>query len=106
MKKIFSMLLCAAAVFTFSFGAYAKFTFYGDVTCDNKINSSDALYVLMTSVGLKSLDADGKRAADVDGNGKVNSSDALFILNFSIGKINVFPADSDYCDPDRGHDIY
>ena len=106
MKKIFSLLLCAAAIFTFTFGAYAKFTFCGDVTCDKKINSSDALYVLMTSVGLKSLDADGKRAADVDGNGKVNSSDALLILNFSVGTIHAFPADPDSYEPVRGHDVY
>ena len=106
MKKIFSLFLCAAAIFTFTFGAYAKFTFYGDVTCDKKINSSDALSVLMTSVGLKSLDDDGKRAADVDGNGKVNSSDALLILNFSIGMIYEFPAEADVGKPDRGHDVF
>lgn len=106
MKRFFSLILCLAMIAVFSVGAYARFTLYGDVTCDGKINSSDALYVLMVSVNLKSLDADGKRAADVDGNSKVNSSDALMILNYSVGIVSKFPAGHDITGPDIGHDVY
>ena len=104
MKKLFCLILCVVTVLSFTFGAYAKFTFYGDVTSDKKINSSDALAVLMSSVGLKTLSSDEKRAADVDGNKKVNSSDALYILNFSVGNIDVFPVET--ADPDLGHDVF
>lgn len=106
MKKIISFAMCVVLALTFSLSAFAKFTCYGDVTCDKKVNSSDALCVLMASVGLQNLDSDGKRAADVDGNGKVNSTDALMILNFSIGKIKEFPVDSAQPDPDMGHQIF
>lgn len=106
MKKFISFAMCIVLALTFSLSAFAKFTFYGDVTCDKKVNSSDALCVLMASVGLQSLDSDGKRAADVDGNGKVNSTDALLILNFSIGKVKEFPAEAIGNDPDMGHEIF
>lgn len=106
MKKIMSAAVCAVIMLTMVFGAYAKFHAFGDVTGDNKINSSDALSVLMTSVGLRTLDADETLAADVDGNGKINSSDALFILNFSVGKVKEFPAESAGSDPGLGHDVY
>lgn len=106
MKKALYFLLCVVGVFTFSFGAFAGFTAYGDVTGDMKVNSSDALYVLMASVGLKSLDVAENRSADVDGNGTVNSTDALIILNFNVGKISGFPVEENAGDPDIGHDRY
>lgn len=106
MKKLFCLLLCAVMTFTLAFGSFAAFTAYGDVTGDGKVNSTDALCVLMTNVGLKNLNKDEKIAADVDANGKVNSSDALTILNFCIGKIKEFPADTFDGDPDMGHGVY
>ncbi len=106
MKRFLSLMLCVAMIAAFSLGAYARFTTYGDVNCDSKINSSDALYVLMVCVDLKTLDADGKKAADVDGNSKVNSSDALMILNYSVGNISEFTVGSDTPTPGLDHDVY
>ncbi len=100
-----------AVTFSFSFSSYAKWSGYGDINCDGKVNSSDALIALTVSAGMKTLNGDEKKAADVDGNGKINSSDALYILNYSVGSIKKFPVDKGEDDstggkPDMGHDIY
>lgn len=106
MKKILCLIVCLIFTAALAMNAYAKFTRYGDVTGDNKINSSDALAVLTAKVGLRTLSDDQNLAADVDHNGKVNSSDALMILNYAVGNIKEFPADSYSPDPDIGHDVF
>ena len=64
---------------------------YGDITADEKINSSDALAALKHSVGIALLEGEALRAADVNGDSNVNSSDALDILKYSVGSIKLFP---------------
>ncbi|MDO5311663.1 MAG: phage tail tip lysozyme [Clostridia bacterium] len=61
----------------------------GDVNNDGKINSSDALLVVQSSVGLKTLTSAQFKAADVDKNGKVTSADSLIILNISTGNESI-----------------
>ncbi len=60
----------------------------GDINGDEKVDSSDALIVLQSSVGLIKLTNAEIKIADVDKNGVVNSSDALTILQISVGIIN------------------
>lgn len=130
MKKAVSLVLSAVMIFTIALSAAAAARI-GDVTGDGKINSSDALLVLMAKVGMKNLNSSQKSVADVDGNGQINSSDALLILSYSIGLIKKFPAEKtpdtptekptekptdkptekttgvlDHNDPDMGHGIY
>lgn len=118
MKKFLCIFLSIALTLAFVLSANAAVR-YGDVTGDNKVNSSDALLVLMAKVGLKTLNADQKKAADVDGNGTINSSDALLILNYSVGIVKTFPIEKKTTepttqgggsmkenDPQMGHDTY
>ena len=81
MKRITALLL--ALVITASVCLTASAAKLGDVTGDNKVNSTDALAVLQYSVGLNNkID---KNAADVNGDGRVNSTDALVILQIAVG---------------------
>jgi hypothetical protein len=63
----------------------------GDVNCDGKINSRDALMVLQMYAGLIDTLPCIKNA-DVNGDDRINSIDALLILQFGAGLINHFPA--------------
>lgn len=90
-KKIIAILMVSAIIFaSFATGAFAALYNYGDVTLDKKINSSDALYVLQMSTGLKTPNNMQKALADVTADGKVNSNDALSILMYATGQINEF----------------
>lgn len=62
----------------------------GDVNNDGSINSADALLVLQSSVGSKTLTSAQKTAADVTKDSKINSADALKILQYSVGQIKSF----------------
>lgn len=62
----------------------------GDVNCDEKINSIDALIALRHSVGLEWLEGNAFLAADVNKDLAVNSVDALEILQYSVGQITEF----------------
>lgn len=82
MKRIFSLVLVIILAFSLSIIPQAKVR--GDVNGDGKVNSSDALEVLMYSVGkISRIDP----TADINGDGKINSSDALTILQISVGSI-------------------
>ncbi len=61
----------------------------GDVNGDNKVNSTDARFVLQYAVGKISTLA-VEAAADVNGDNKVNSTDARLILQYAVGKIQSF----------------
>lgn len=78
---------CSKAVLKFKVASSAKL---GDVNKDGRINSSDALLVLQSSVGSKTLTAEQKALADVNKDSKINSTDALQILRFSVGAIKNF----------------
>ena len=82
MKKILSILISVIlAVSAFAISASARVL--GDVNGDKTANSSDALKILMYSVGtLEKIDA---VAADVNCDGNINSSDALTTLMISVG---------------------
>lgn len=82
MKRILSSVLVLILAFSLCITPHAKVR--GDVNGDGKTNSSDALEVLMYSVGkINQVDP----SADLNGDGKINSSDALTILQISVGII-------------------
>ncbi len=56
----------------------------GDVDGNEKVNSTDALMALQSSVKLITLTSAQKQAADMDGNGLINSIDALMILKKAV----------------------
>lgn len=83
MKKLISVLLSLAIIAGVTVMAYAA-DIYGDLDKNGAVNSSDALYILQYSVGLKkSIDT---KIADINHDGKINSADALVALQISIGK--------------------
>ncbi len=55
----------------------------GDVNCDEKINSADAVLVLKYAVGLD-VDNFNIEYADINSDGKVNSGDAVEILKYAV----------------------
>ncbi len=59
----------------------------GDVDGDNRVVSSDALGILQSATGIKTLDENQSEVADVDSNGLINSSDALSVLQYATGLI-------------------
>lgn len=81
MKKILSILLSAILAAS-ALGISASARTLGDVDGNKSANSSDALKILMYSVG--TLDTIDKRLADVNCDGNVNSSDALTVLRISV----------------------
>ncbi len=93
MKKALSLLLAAALIFTFSGGfieASAKFRKTGDVNGDGRINSTDALELLMISVGMSEQTDTAVETGDIDQNGVLSAADALYILQYSVGlELNV-----------------
>lgn len=105
MKKLFAIISAVIVVAAMILpAAFAAQNIYGDVNGDGKINSSDALMVLQSNVGLKKLNKNQKTAADVNGDDKVNSADALYILNYAVGKIDVFPVEEGG-EPATDHDV-
>lgn len=58
----------------------------GDVNGDLKVNSNDALLVLMHAVGERIMPDADKKYADMNGDGALNSLDALMILRKAVGK--------------------
>lgn len=58
----------------------------GDLNDDGKVNSEDALSVVMYTVGKKYLNSVQLNRGDLNADGLVNSTDALKILNFAVGK--------------------
>ncbi len=67
---------------------------YGDVDENGKINSSDALTVLQSVVGIVQLNERQSKAADVDGSKKIDTSDALSILQYTVNIIDIFPIET------------
>ncbi len=66
---------------------------------NNGITPLDAVYVLQSVVGSRSLDAQQQLACDVNGSGAVSPLDAVFILQQQVGTISRFPA-ADACGSD------
>ncbi len=82
MKRVLSSVL--VLIIAFSLCVTPQANARGDVNGDGKTNSSDALEVLMYSVGkISRIDP----SADLSGDGKINASDALMILQISVGFI-------------------
>lgn len=82
MKRILSILLSALLAVS-AFGISASARTLGDVDGDKAARSSDALKILMYSVG--TLDSIDEKLADVNCDGIINSSDALTVLRISVG---------------------
>ncbi|MBR3835646.1 MAG: SH3 domain-containing protein [Clostridia bacterium] len=59
----------------------------GDVDANGAVNSVDALAVLQTATGTKTLTSKQKEVADFNGDGSVNSIDALTVLQVTTGKL-------------------
>ncbi len=57
---------------------------YGDVNQDNQVNAVDALQVLQSAVGKRTLSDAGKLAADMNADGKLNAVDASQILKRAV----------------------
>ena len=58
----------------------------GDVDENNRITTSDAVEILQSIVGKKTLTETQRFAADVDGNNSITAGDAVYILQFIVGK--------------------
>ena len=63
----------------------------GDVNCDGKVNSRDALMVLQLNAGLMS-GLPCIQNADVSQDGRINARDAALTLQFHVGLLNHLPA--------------
>lgn len=61
----------------------------GDVSYDEKINSTDALLVLRASTEIQRLNVGESAAADTNRDSTVNSTDALIILQAATGIITI-----------------
>ena len=85
MKKIISLALVAIMVFSLSVVAFAAKL--GDVNGDGSVKASDALFILQSVVGDKTLTAKQKKIADCNKDGKVSAMDARMILQMVVGKI-------------------
>ncbi len=83
MKKLISLLLATVLVFALGTGVSARLV--GDVNSDGVANSTDALAILMYSVG-KQVNDINIGYADVNGDTDVNSTDALVVLQIAVGK--------------------
>ena len=58
----------------------------GDVDENNRMTTSDAVEILQSIVGKKTLTETQRFAADVDGNNSITAGDAVYILQFIVGK--------------------
>lgn len=58
----------------------------GDINGDDKINSTDAMWVLQAAVKKRTLEGSQLVAADVNHDGKINSTDAMWILQAAVKK--------------------
>ena len=60
----------------------------GDVDSDTKLDSGDALNIILREKG--SIDFNGSQidAADIDGNGSINYDDAVMIIQYSTGEVS------------------
>lgn len=66
----------------------------GDIDRNGRIDASDALLVLQSSVKLFELMQEEVALVDVDISGKVDATDALLILQYSVGLIDRFENES------------
>ena len=66
---------------------------YGDVDGNQKIDATDALYVLQNCVGIRELDERATKAADVNNDGRIDTTDALNILQKAVGILDMFEAE-------------
>ena len=58
---------------------------YGYINEDDNIDATDALWILQSFVGLRTLDEEVKPAADVNLDGAIDASDALCVLQYYVG---------------------
>ena len=71
-------------VASFKYFEYSPYKL-GDVDEDGSITSGDALYVLQTAAGQRTLKENLRKAAVADKDGSITSGDALFILQAAAG---------------------
>ncbi len=83
MKKIVALILVAVMVMSLSIVAFAAKL--GDVNGNGKVQASDALMVLQSVAGTRTLTAAEKKRADADKNGTVTANDARKILQTVAG---------------------
>ena len=86
--------------------SHAASTLVGDVSDDNKVNSTDYLLFKQYILGVISdfPAADDLWAGDVNGDGKINSSDMLLVKQYVLDLINSFPKTSQQ-QPEDGEKI-
>ncbi len=57
---------------------------YGDVDQNGKVNAADALRILQSAVGKRTLSESERAAADLNGDGSANAADALGVLREAV----------------------
>ena len=81
MKKIFALFIVLALVCSCVISVYA-FT-YGDVNCDSKINTKDAVLIAQYLAKWKvNITSEGLEAADVRKDGVINAKDAVLLAQY------------------------
>ena len=84
----------------------------GDVTLDNYVRASDAMFILQYLVGTRTLNEDQLKCADTTDDGQVSAVDAMHILQWLVDpdcSLGVLykplwqsPTDDDLLEPDAG----
>lgn len=95
LERVISVIICICIILSVCFvGATAAETVrpYGDVNNDQKVNSADALEILMIATGQKSASDTTFTYGDCNRDGRLNATDALLILRFAVG--NTIPLTS------------
>ncbi|HBL40043.1 MAG TPA: hypothetical protein DDY98_00110 [Ruminococcaceae bacterium] len=88
-NKIISVALSLAVVAgLFVTNAFAAGTRMGDVDFNGSVDVEDALIILSSVSGEKTLSVEQRAVADVSYDGKINSVDALRILLFVSNQIS------------------
>ena len=82
LERVISVIICICVILSVCFvGATATETVrpYGDVNNDQKVNSADALEILMIATGQKSASDTTFTYGDCNRDGRLNATDALLI---------------------------
>ena len=82
-KRIFALILSLVLALSAGLTAFAAAS--GDLTGDNKIGTGDARDILRAAIGLDTLSAAKKDAADVNLDGSVTTADARMALRVAVG---------------------
>jgi hypothetical protein len=83
--------------YSYTIPAETPTTILGGVNDDDVVNSTDALIILSSDVGLDTSQYCPMNCGDVNGDGYVNSTDALIILSYDVGMTVPYPVGQPGC---------